>query len=114
MKSFRVHTTESADSERIPYLLLEFLDGSNVSLDFQWIEGGLEETLPQITLSAQALYEVLEGKELSVLRDEGTIMFRTEGEVLVIVWDGPDERPSKQYRVWTAEVSVAWNMLGCS
>ena len=112
MKSFHIHSTEIADSGRIPYLTMECLGHGKVLLDFQSLELDPDDVMPLVTMTARSLYEILEGKELSLLRGDGSITFRPEGDELLIIRGACGERPTRQYRVWTAEVSVAWNMLG--
>ena len=112
MRSFHVHTTASAESGRTPFLIIKNLGHGKVSLDFKSLGCDQGDVMPQVTLTAKALYEILEGKELSLLRSDGTIIFRPQGDELLIIRQACGERPIRHYRVWTAEVSVAWNMLG--
>ena len=112
MKSFRIHTCQPSESGPIPYMVLEFLGMGKVSLNFDSLYGDKHIAPPKVTLTAQALYELLEGKQLSVAGHEGETSFHPEGDELLIVREAHGARPKSQHRVWASEVSVAWNMLG--
>ena len=112
MKSFRIHTCHPSDLGPIPYMLIEFLGMGKVSLNFDSLHSDKSPAIPQITLTAQALYDVLQGKPLAVAGMDGETVFIPEGNELLIVREAHGNRPKSQYRVWSSEVSVAWNMLG--
>ena len=112
MKSFRVHTCQPHSWGPIPYMVIEFLGLGMVTLDFSELEPGIDYPMAPVTLSALALYDLLQGRSLAVSSDEENVSFHPEGEELVIVREASGKRPMNQYRVWASEVSVAWNVFG--
>lgn len=112
MKSFRIHATRSVEGGRIPYLLLEFLGGGKVAADFQLLKYDQNDAFPEVQMSTQDLYEMLEGKEIVVPGEDGTLTFCVRGDELKIVREALGSRAEQEFHLWAAEVSLAWNMLG--
>jgi len=112
MKSFRIHSTHAIPDRRIPYLVMEFLDDGNVEMNFDPLEDDGNDAIPLITVTAQALYEILEGKEVLLSRKDDSVTFCPRGDELLISSESTAGEPIRQYSVWRAEVGLAWNLLG--
>jgi hypothetical protein len=130
MTSFRIHAvdpdrrqpleqdgparqTAHPPTEEIPYLVLELRAGSRVTLDLQGLERGSSPKVPPIALSTAAVYELLQGNDVQIVRPEGNVSLVPGKDDLLIFCEAGDDRLTRKYRVWLSELGVAWNML-CS
>jgi hypothetical protein len=93
----------------VPYLILGVAESGRLSFDFSRIEEISDRITPSFALSREALYEVLQGKAISVKRREDTIHLDPRESELVIQCNHAGKR--REYRVWLAELAVGWNML---
>ncbi|MGV3617044.1 MAG: hypothetical protein ACO1SV_17090 [Fimbriimonas sp.] len=111
MRSFRVHASAASAQGRIPYLVLTVVGGGRIAFDFSAMETEPRSRVAPVTLTSDALYEVLEGRELTLRQSQGTItLFATEDELNIHCRRDDASLPQK-YRVWIAEVALGWNML---
>jgi hypothetical protein len=111
MKSFRVHASAATAEGRIPYLILNLVRGGHIEFDFRPLETEPRLRIPTLALSADALYEILEGKEVAIQHAEGTTTLSAFHDELLISSQNETMTPARQYRVWLAEIGLGWNML---
>jgi|GEM_PF-3838615 len=61
------------------------------------------------SFSAEALYEVLEGKDLVLGSSDCAVILHPDEEELVISCE--EGESNQEIRVWIAEIALGWNML---
>lgn len=110
MNSFRVHSTDR------PYGLARFLligssAAGHLTMDFDGLEARTEPPVPRLTLSEEAILDLLEGQDLHIERTEGSVTLVPRGEDLIVVCDGVPGRDSRTYRLPLLEVALGWNLL---
>jgi hypothetical protein len=109
MNSIRVHSSTPGNPAVIPYLILSFVGPGRLGIDFSPLGGDFGVT--SLTLSEDALYDVLAGKDLVISLPEAGLVFAARGEELVVAIR-VDARPAPvEFRVWLAEMALGWNVL---
>jgi hypothetical protein len=112
LKSFRVHASAPKTNGAIPYLVLSQV-GGRITLDFAALAKTTQPVAP-LTISSDALYEILEGKDLVLRRSSDTVTLSPQADELLIVCESYDGGSDRQFRVWLSEVGLGWNILGGS
>ena len=107
MRSYRVHACNADASGKIPYLVLSICGAHRVSIDMASMKEGPLAPDFSSALTMDALYQLLEGKSIEVVRHGGKMRLRPKGEQLFIEQRGS----SVVHKVWMAELALAWNML---
>jgi hypothetical protein len=90
-------------------LILGAVGQGRVQLDLGPMESDPLRRLPGMNLSSEALYDVILGNSLTVPGQEVSMTLCQEGDHLVI--QCVEGQAVRNYRVWLAEVALAWNML---
>lgn len=110
MNSIRIHSTAAAKSGYVPFMILEAASDEAVTLDFcNLSEGTMTDC--RLALTADQLYEILEGKPRTISTDQLLVRFLAEGEVLTIAIFQEQQEESDCFKVWASELGLAWNLL---
>lgn len=104
-----IHSSLARQVGKIPYLILGIAENGRLSFDFSRLDESSDRVTPNFAMSKEALYEVLQGKEMSVRRHEDTIHLHPQESELVIQCNHAGKH--REYRVWIAEMAMGWNML---
>ena len=107
MRSFRVHACAAEANGRIPYVVLSLCGRHRVSIDMAGLQTQAAKPGDAAALSLDALYDLLQGKRLTLDRVDGAISLSPSGRWLLIQKDGS----AKSHKIWMAELALAWNML---
>lgn len=91
----------------MPYLVISLVGAQRVSLDLARMHDEPTDGDFTITLTMEALYDLLQGNPLNIERRDGNISLAPDGGQLII--HRSSHRSS--YRVWMSEIALAWNML---
>lgn len=109
MNSIRVHSSAPGNPGCPRYLLLTEAGPGRISLDFTFLAA--DQGLSSLTLSEDALYDILTGKDLVISLPEASFVFCARGEELVVAVRTDTHTASSEFRVWLAEVALGWNIL---
>ena len=109
MKFIHIHSAIDLPFGANPYLVVSGSDDERITFDFKHIHETTGHVPATIALSSAAVYEILEGKGVSVSRTDDVIEFRPRGDELTI-WIESD-RGNAEFSVWLSELALAWNLL---
>jgi hypothetical protein len=111
MTSIRLHSSLPEDREHLAYLVLTLIDADRVSFDFAGFRGDGQPLEAPVTLSHPALYEILQGHEMTVAGTARTIHLEARGDEFVIHIASEETGATREYHVWLSEVALGWNVL---
>ena len=107
MRSYRVHACNPETNGKIPYLILSLCGTNRVSIDMTPVQEPSTKPLGAFVLTMEALYDLLQGKSITLDQKDGELTLLGEHAQLVILKHGV----AQTQRFWMSELALAWNML---
>ena len=110
MRSYRVHACNPETNGKIPYLILSLCGTNRVSIDMTAMQEPSTKPLGAFVLTMEALYDLLQGKSITLDQRDGELTLLGEHAQLIIFRQGV----AQAQKFWMSELALAWNMLAGS
>lgn len=111
MRSIRVHSSDPHPQGPVSYIVLSFVTYERVTIDFTALLPVAVPAPPNLTFSQESMYELLEGKDLSLPIDDGMVTLRPRGEELIVITQVDGNPIPSEQALWLSEFALAWNIL---